>query len=142
MRHVMGICYIVICAPPGSQYFSTLSRKRYDFRKTLLNIKCVFLFSLQRLLETFLIIRRIERDMIKNTYRLSCKVFSPDFNKLGFYRQTFEKYLNIKCHENPSSGSRVVSCGRTDGQTDITKLRVAFRNFATAPNNKEEKYSY
>ena len=47
--------------------------------------------------------------MIKNTYWFSCKVFSPDFNKLGFYQQTFEKYLHIKCHENPSSGSRVVS---------------------------------
>jgi len=25
---------------------------------------------------------------------------------------------------------------RTDGQTDITKLRVAFRNFAKAPKNQ------
>jgi hypothetical protein len=40
-------------------------------------------------------------------------------------------------------GSRVVPCGRTarqaDGetnrQTDMTKLTVAFRNFANAPNN-------
>jgi hypothetical protein len=39
-------------------------------------------------------------------------------------------------HENPSSGSRVVLRGRTDGwtdrQTDMTKLIVAFRNFANA----------
>jgi len=35
--------------------------------------------------------------------------------KLEFSRQFFEKYSNIKFHENPSSGSRVVPCGRTDG---------------------------
>jgi len=38
--------------------------------------------------------------------------------KLEFSRQFFEKYSNIKFHENPSSGSRVVSCGQMDGQTD------------------------
>jgi hypothetical protein len=32
----------------------------------LLNTKCVFLVSLQLLSETFLILRRTERDMIKN----------------------------------------------------------------------------
>jgi hypothetical protein len=30
----------------------------------------------------------------------------------------FENYSNIKFHENPSSGSRVVPCGRKDGRTD------------------------
>jgi len=34
--------------------------------------------------------------------------------KLEFYRQIFEKYLNIRFLENPCSGSRVVPCGRTD----------------------------
>jgi hypothetical protein len=31
--------------------------------------------------------------------------------------QNFEKYSDMKFHENPSSGSRVVPCGQTDGQT-------------------------
>jgi hypothetical protein len=39
--------------------------------------------------------------------------------KLEFYRQAFEEYSNIKFHENPSGGSRVVPCGRADGQTDV-----------------------
>jgi len=42
----------------------------------------------------------------------------------------------MKFHENPSSGSRVVSCGRksrTERRTDITKLIVVFRNFAKPP---------
>ena len=41
-----------------------------------------------------------------------------------------EDYSNIIFHENPSNGSRFVPCGRTDRQTDTTKLTVAFRNFA------------
>jgi len=46
-----------------------------------------------------------------------------------FSRQIFEKYSDIKFHENPSSGSLVVPCG----QTDRTNQIVAFRNFAKAP---------
>jgi hypothetical protein len=38
--------------------------------------------------------------------------------KLEFSGQIFEKSSNIKFHENPSSGSRVVPCGQTDGRTD------------------------
>jgi len=37
---------------------------------------------------------------------------------LEFPGQMSEKYLNIKFHKDPSSGSRVVSRGRTDGRTD------------------------
>jgi hypothetical protein len=50
--------------------------------------------------------------------------------KLEFSRQIFEKNLNIKFHKNPYSGSRVVLCG----QTDMTKLKVAFRYSANASN--------
>jgi hypothetical protein len=48
-------------------------------------------------------------------------------------RLSSEKFSNKKFHENPSSGSQFVRCGRTDGQ--ITKQIVAFRNFANAPKN-------
>ena len=34
--------------------------------------------------------------------------------KLEFSRQIFEKYANIKFHENSSSGGRGVQCERTD----------------------------
>jgi hypothetical protein len=54
--------------------------------------------------------------------------------KLEFYGQIFEKYLNIKFNENPSSGSRVVLCGQTDGESDM-KLIVAVRSCAKAPYN-------
>ena len=54
----------VVCL--GVQYFSTFSHKLHCFWKKLLNIKCVFWFSLQILYKTLLILRRIERHMIKN----------------------------------------------------------------------------
>jgi hypothetical protein len=53
----------VVC--PAVQYFPTLSHERHDFRKTLLNVKGAFLFSLNLLSETFLILIVIERNMIK-----------------------------------------------------------------------------
>jgi len=37
--------------------------------------------------------------------------------KLEFSRYIFEKFSSIKFQENPSIGSRVVPCWRTDGQT-------------------------
>ena len=40
-----------------------------------------------------------------------------------FYRQIFGKSSNIKFHENPSNGGRVVPCGLTDGQTETQRDR-------------------
>ena len=42
----------------------------------------------------------------------------------------FNESSKTYSHQNPSIGSRVVPCGETDGQTDITKLIVDFCNFA------------
>ena len=62
--------------------------------------------------------------------RYSCYILM----KLEFCRQIFKKYSNIKFRENPSIGSRVGPCGRTDGRTDrrrgTTKLIVASRSSA------------
>ena len=46
--------------------FSTLSHNCTIFLRDLLKIKCVFWFSLQLLPETFLIIRRIKRDIVNS----------------------------------------------------------------------------
>jgi hypothetical protein len=53
--------------------------------------------------------------------------------KLEFSPQIFEKYSNIKFHENPSSGSQVVPGRETGGQRDMMKITVGFRNFANVP---------
>jgi hypothetical protein len=47
---------------------------------------------------------------------------------LEFSGQIFEKYSNIKFHENPFIGAELL---HADGQTDITKPTVAFRNTET-----------
>jgi len=53
--------------------------------------------------------------------------------KLEFSHKIFEKYLHTKFNENPSTESQVAPCvRRTDGQSDKTKLTVAFHNFANA----------
>jgi hypothetical protein len=70
------------------------SNKQYDFeKKKLLTIKCMFWFSLQLCMkQTFLIRRKIQRDMIKNACRSSCEVpviLVSLFIKLEFSRQIF-----------------------------------------------------
>jgi len=60
-----------------------------------------------------------------------------------------ENISNIKFHENPSNGNRVVPCGQRDRQTHgwidrethMTKLIVAFRNFANSPNKIQKSYA-
>ena len=71
-------------ACPALQYFSTLSHKRHDFRKKkmLWNKRSVFWFTVRILSETFLILRRIERDMIKNVYTWYSRQILMKFNFL------------------------------------------------------------
>jgi hypothetical protein len=57
MQHGMPVRHIVSGGLSGSTVFPALSHKGHDFRKKLLIIKCVFLFSVHLLSETFLIIR-------------------------------------------------------------------------------------
>jgi len=77
MQCACAIFSSVAC--PALQYYTTLPHIRHDFQNIyiyiyILNIKCVFVLPLQLLSETFLILRRSERDMIKNVYWSSCKV--------------------------------------------------------------------
>ena len=59
---VSSIMCHVICGLSSCTVFSTLSHKRHDFQGgELLNLKCVFRFSLRRLSETFFILRRTAR---------------------------------------------------------------------------------
>jgi hypothetical protein len=56
--------------------------------------------------------------------------------KLKFSPKIFEKYSNTKFHENPPVG---IEMCHADGQTDMTKLTVAFHNFAKAPEDGKKK---
>jgi len=59
--------------------------------------------------KTLAILGMTERDMITNVYRSACKVSVISCEvlmEIEISRQSFEKYSNVKFHENPSSGSR------------------------------------
>ena len=71
-----------------------------------------------------------------NTY-IGLHVKCPLVLSVQFSLYIFEKSSNKIFHANPSSGSRVLPCGRTDGRvddrTDITKLIFTSRNFTNGP---------
>jgi hypothetical protein len=55
--------------------------------------------------------------MVINFHASSCKVravFVRFESKLNIFDRFFQKCLNIKFHESPSSGSLVAQCGWTD----------------------------
>jgi hypothetical protein len=57
-------------------YFSTLSHKRHDFRKNVIERKmCVLVFCTTFFYETFRILGRIQRDVTINVRRPSRKLF-------------------------------------------------------------------
>ena len=76
--------------------------------------KFVFRFSLQLLSETLLILKRIKRDTVLHLKTSSSTRYCcHSLMELELSRQIFEKILNVKFYQNPSSGSSM----RTDGQT-------------------------
>jgi hypothetical protein len=75
---------IVVCDLSGSIMFLTLSHKKYDFffLKKSLNMKCVFSFFLQLLFKRFLILRRIQPDVINaKSLHVYYPLFLSDFNE-------------------------------------------------------------
>jgi len=57
---------------------------------------------------------------------VKCVLFLSGFDETGILPTVFSQNTqNIKFHENPSGGSRVVPCGRTD----MTKANSRFSQF-------------
>jgi hypothetical protein len=75
--------------------------------------------------------------MIRNVYLSSGKVHVILWQiliKPEFPQQVFETFLSIKFHGNP--WAELFHADRlADGQTDVTKLIVAFRNSANSPKH-------
>ena len=102
--------------------------------KKLWNMKCVFWFSLQLLSETFLILRRTRRDTVTDYTGLQVKypLFSSDLKESWIFSTDFRN--KFKYQISWKSVLWEPSCFmRMDGRTDMTKLTVAFRNFAKTP---------
>ena len=92
-QHAMRMRHIVMC--PAALY-STLrvfsQTARFSGEKSYWTQNAFFLFSLQLLLETFLILRRNERDMTKKNMALftqSTLYSCPSLIKLEFSRKIF-----------------------------------------------------
>jgi len=91
-----------------------------------------FDFVYKYLSETFLNLKRNERDMIKKSVLVSIEstLSCPILMKLECSRQIFEISSNTKFHEICPVGAELF---HSDGRTDMTTLTIAFRNFANAP---------
>jgi hypothetical protein len=70
IQHATRMRHIFIGELPRSTIFFDISSQTAWFseKKNLLNTKCVLFFYLQLLSEIFLILKRNERDMIKNVH--------------------------------------------------------------------------
>ena len=114
-----------------------LIKGKIFWKKMLFRTKCVFWFSLQLLSETFLIIRRTERDMIKNVYWSSCKVpvilvrfeWNLIFSTVFFFKNTqIPNLMKIR----PVRADFFFHGGR---RTDMKKLTTSFGNYANVSND-------
>jgi len=135
MRRV--IASSVAC--PALLYFSTLSHKRHDFRKRLIENKMCFDFSTTTVWNICHYKKKWGKYyhkciQVKYGTRYSCRVLMA----LEISRQIFEKkkkknkYSDIKFKENPSSTSSVVPWRWKDRRTETTNLIDAFHNFTNA----------
>jgi hypothetical protein len=121
--------YFIAC--PDLTKFSTLFHKRNDFRgKKLRDIKRVFWFSQQLRavwnISTSKTVSARYCHKYANAFMWSTRYSCRNIRKLDSSGQIFEKYSNAKYHENPSSGSRDVSCGRTNGHNETNSRFSGF----------------
>ena len=143
--------YIVICGLYDSTTLVHITSSTAWFRGRgggeLLITKYVFWLFPHLLFETFLILRRIQWDIIINVRKSSriIPVILGRFFSTGVSEKILITHSHlasrwpvlgwtlpfIKCNENTSSGSR---CSI---QTDMTRLTVALRNFANAPKSTQ-----
>jgi hypothetical protein len=135
LQHAKRTHHNVIYGPSGSTiFFSTLTHKMHDFRKKSNWTSNMFWFYLQLLSASFLILGIIQPDITNVKYPLffldlkESWIFLEDFWKICKYQISWKSV-----QWEPSSSKR--KDGWTDVQTDITKLIVAFRNFAEAQRN-------
>jgi len=74
IQHAMRIPNFYLCLLRLYRIFPHYLINAMIFRKKFLNIKCVFWFVLKLLAETFLLLKRVQLDVIIKLRRSSCKV--------------------------------------------------------------------
>ena len=133
---------IVVCGLSGcTTFFHVISRTARFPKKEILHIKCAFWFSLQFNVWGFPYSKknwaRCDQKCIL-VFMWSTPYVCQISMTHAFSWQIFEKYSDIKLHENPSIGNRVVSCGQTERETDVQdESNSHFSLFcANAPSKK------
>jgi len=120
-------------ACPAVQYFRDYLIKGRIFEKRNIERKCVFWFSPQISSATVLIIRRVERDIMKNVYWSSCKV--PFFGQILIKPELFRRFSEKKT-QTPNT-MKILRVGaelfhadwRTDRQMGMTNANGRFPQF-------------
>ena len=131
-QYAMHVSLFVICDLPHSKiFFHVFSLTAWFSKKSYWTQNVCFDFLYKFFLKNFYSKKKWAR-YDKNVY-WSSRLFLSDLNETWIFPpQIFAKSSTIKFHENPSSEIRVVPYRRTN----MTKLIVAFRNFANAPNKE------
>ena len=131
-----ALYYIGICGLSGCTiFFYIVLWTAWFLEKRYWRQNVWFDFSLQLSSEVFLVLRRTRRDIIINVHMSICKVLVIIglFKWKSNFLNRFSKNIHIIFNENPSSGAELF---HANGRTDMTKLIVAFRNFAFAPKKE------
>ena len=107
--------HILVCGLSACTTFFTLSHKRHDFRKKVIECKMCLILTIT-VFERFLISRRFQRDTIISMCRPSCKLpgILQGFNETWFSKtKQVSNFMKI-CPQV----AEFFLCGRTARQTD------------------------
>jgi hypothetical protein len=121
-------CAVLYCRLVACTHFSTLSHKRHELKTVIENTMCLYIiynFCLKHSTFWKVSARYDEKSILVS-------MVSTRYSRLILMNIEFSRQISkiFKFHDNPSSGSRVVSWGRTDTHDEAM---AAFRNIATAP---------
>jgi hypothetical protein len=109
---------VIYCLSGCTIFFHIISYKGRFSEKVIEHKMCVLIFS-TNLSETFLILRRIQRDIIINVQWSSSKV--PVILVTWIFPKDFQKILKYEISWKSYSENRVVPCGpRDEQQTRLT----------------------
>jgi hypothetical protein len=137
---MQNICVVLYCHPwtfrLSPYFFLHYLLNATIFGKIFAHERCIFIFC-TNLFENALMLRRIQRDVIITAHRPSrtVHVLLVRFeSKLNFLDRFCQTYFLLNFMKICSVGTELFLAGwKTGGWTDMTKLIVAFRNFANAP---------
>jgi len=116
-RYTFRVCICSLRSPvcPAAPYFGHYLINGWHSKTKILKIKYLFWFFLLLLSHSK---NKWARYHMHIDLHIKCSLFLSYFNETSIFTTDFrKKRVNIKFHENPSSGSRFVPCGRKDRQT-------------------------